>query len=91
MVLLLSMLSLTSCLVPKRSEIDANIWLNNGPLPAELCAANPDLALFGFYRRLNDDRLEFVSFCNPASREWLAINDKDFNKLLDKYVPKKEK
>lgn len=79
---------LTSCRSPKRAEITANIWLNNAPIPADLCAANKDLNKYGFYRRLNNDKFEFISFCDKSANRWVAMFENDFNNLLNQYVPK---
>jgi hypothetical protein len=54
-----------------------------------LCLKYPEIEKFGLYRRLNDDSVEFISFCNPEVNRWLSIHEYDFEQLLDKYVPKK--
>lgn len=72
---------------PTRAEIDAVIWLNNSPIPADVCAREPSLNDYGFYRRLNDGTFEFISFCHPDAHLWVAMHKDDFIKLLDKYVP----
>lgn len=83
----IALLFLTSCIT--RGKIDAAIWLNNGPLPEEICLREPALKDYGFYRRLNDGKLEFLSFCDPKAREWLAMHQEDFNKLMDEAgIPK---
>lgn len=69
------------------------MWENNAPLPPELCGpkdATPQNPLwqYGFYRILNDGKIEFISFCDAKSREWLAIYYQDLENLLDAYVPK---
>lgn len=71
---------------PSRPEIEAYVWLNNG-LPPELCAKHPELRDYGFYRRLNDGKVEFIAFCDPLSVHWLAVYDRDYQRLLDKYLP----
>ena len=84
-------LSLASCLVPERSEINATLWLNNAPIPKEICEANKELYNYGLYRRLNDNSLEFVSFCSLLASRWISIHSDDLAKLLDKYVPERKK
>lgn len=97
-----ALISATLCLTclagckPTREEIDATIWLNNSPLPEALCGdelstPRSELWNYGFYRRLNDGRLEFISFCDPQAAKWLGIIDTDFKNLLDKYVPEKRR
>lgn len=81
-------LSLASCKTPSRARINATIWLSNIPLPKEVCDRSPELRDRGFYRRLDNGKFEFVSFCSPVAKEWVSIPKKDFLKLLDEYVPK---
>lgn len=89
MALTLSTSFLTSCLPNiTRDEVDATIWLNNLPLPAELCEREPQLKKRGFYRRLDNGKLEFVSVCNPKAKDWISANKVDFNRILDKTLPK---
>lgn len=75
-------LGLTGCKAT-RAKIDAAIWLNNAPIPPEVCASEPALYQYGFYRRLNNGKFEFISFCSPEANKWLAMYDQDFNKLMD--------
>lgn len=80
--LLLIILLFAAC-VSKR-EINASIWLNNSPLPVELCEREVALKEYGFYRRLNNGNFEFISFCNKKSNKWLAIHKDDFNRLMNR-------
>ncbi len=80
-------ISLTGCL--SRKEIQASIWLNNAPIPVELCEEKPELKQYGFYRRLNDGKLEFISFCDPSAHKWLAMYETDFNRILDELIPRR--
>ncbi len=83
------MLFFTSCKSPTRKEVNAKIWLNNsgGPAYAKLCLDKPELKDHGFYRKLNNGKLEFVSFCSPTAAKFLAVTEKDFNEMMDKYIP----
>lgn len=74
-----------------RKEIEAYAWLNNTPLPPELCEREPTLKRYGFYRRLNDGHLEFITFCNPLARDWVAISKRDMKNLLDAYLPEPDR
>lgn len=65
------------------------MWLNNGPIPADICEREPDLKLRGFYRRLNSGKLEFISFCNPIANDLLGIHKTDLEKILDALLPRK--
>lgn len=82
---LLFALTFPACI--KRSEIRAAIWLNNG-LPTEICAREPELQNYGFYRKLSDGNYEFVAYCNPLSAHWIAIFDEDLEKILGETLPK---
>jgi hypothetical protein len=73
-----------------RQEVRAYTWLNNG-LPADLCEREPRLQDHGFYRRLNDGRLEFISFCQPNAKDWIGIHRQDFEDVLDKLLPEKRR
>jgi wobble nucleotide-excising tRNase len=81
---------LTSCVT--REQVEATLFLNNfndkDNSLAELCERVPELKQRGFYRRLNDGKLETVSICNPIARDFLAIHKDDLNRLLDKALPK---
>ena len=88
LALLLCMISLVSCRQPKRAEVNARIWLNNAPIPIEICLREPELERYGFYRKLNDGSFEFISFCSTEASHWVAMFEDDFKDLMDKYVPK---
>lgn len=74
---------------PTRQEIDAYAWLNNSPLPPDLCAKFPELKDRGFYRRLDSGGFEFKSWCDPDAGDWIAFNKRDLQRMLDKYLPEK--
>lgn len=77
------MISLASCRVT-RAEVEATLWLNNSPIPAEICAREPALRKYGFYRKLDSGQMEFVSFCKLEARKWIAIYDADLQRLLER-------
>lgn len=88
----LSLLLLCSCIT--REEIEVAIWKNNfndakGSMK-ELCETYPEIKDYGFYRKLNDGTLEFISVCNPHAREMLSIHNADFVRLMDRALPKKK-
>lgn len=56
----------------------------------ELCAQLPELNRYGFYRRLNDGKLEFISFCKPEAKKYVSMHADKFNKLLDELLPEKK-
>lgn len=96
---LLLVLILSSCQVPTRPEINIHMWKESG-LPKAVCAAHPEVARSGIYRRLNDDACkaankpipcyEFLSYCNPRVAHYLSIQDEEYNKLLDTYLGKQQ-
>lgn len=62
-----------------------------------MCDANPELAKYGFYRKLNNGQLEFMSICKKCtdgmkdcSTHWLSVFETDFNNLLDEALPKQK-
>jgi hypothetical protein len=66
-----------------RGQINASVWLNNTPIPKDLCDREPSLKDYGFFRRLDSGQIEFVSFCSPQAVQWLAMFKDDFNRLMD--------
>lgn len=82
MKILITLLLLSSCIT--RKKISAYIWLNNSPVPQELCLREPALNDYGLYRKLNDGRLEFVSFCDVKARQFLSMHKDDFERLINK-------
>lgn len=64
------------------------VWLNNG-ISAEICEREPSLRDHGFYRRLNDGRYEFISFCDERAKDWLGVHSTDFNRVLDELLPQR--
>lgn len=77
----------TGCVT--RGEIEAAVWLNNG-VPQDVCDREPVLKDHGFYRRLNDGKLEFISFCDPTATDWLSMHKTDYARILDATLPKKK-
>lgn len=70
-----------------KKEIKASIWLNNSPIPEEICLREPDLRNYGFYRRLDNGKIEFISWCNKEASHWLSIFDKDLERILKATLP----
>jgi len=67
-----------------KREINAAIWLNNSPIPQEICEREPLLKEYGFFRRLNTGGFEFISFCNPEAKNWLGMHKTDFYRMMNK-------
>jgi hypothetical protein len=73
---------------PNRVEIRAHFFDNTG-IPEHVCAKYPELWEFGMFRKLNDGKYEFVSYCKPEAQLYLDIYKDDLNNMLDKYLPEK--
>lgn len=58
------------------------MWLNNSPIPAAICQQGAKD--YGFYRRIEGGKLEFVSFCSTKAKDWVAIHKEDLERLLKK-------
>ena len=80
------LLFLCSCVT--REKIEATIWLTNAPLPLEYCDQIPELRQYGFYRKLDTGKIEFVSFCKKESRDFVTMPRSEFDKILDQALPK---
>jgi hypothetical protein len=59
------------------------LWLNNSPIPSEICKREPELKDYGFYRKLNDGNFEFVGFCEPKASEFFSMYKTDFERLMN--------
>lgn len=85
---ILCLVSTSGCLT--RAKVQALVWLNNSGSPEflALCEQTPALKDFGFYRKLDNGQLDFISFCKPAAQQMLTMTEQDFNNLMDQYLPK---
>lgn len=89
-LLLLATITLSGCVT--RGQIEAAIWMNNGLDPA-LCGPSkaeskyPELWDYGHYRRLNSGKFEFMPYCDPRSKKWLSMYERDFQRVMDGQVP----
>ena len=45
---------------------------------------------YGFYRRLNDGKIEFLSYCTEAGGKMVSMDVEKFNQFLDELLPKKK-
>lgn len=86
LVLFLSLISQGCLSISTKKKIRSSVWLNNSPLPAQICTT--EAKDYGFYRRLNQGGFEFVSFCNPVAPEWIAIHYRDLEEILNETLPK---
>lgn len=55
---------------------------------ANKCQADPELIMYGFYRRLSDGKLEFISFCQPEAGAMISVTKDDFDKIMNGLAPK---
>lgn len=82
-LLLIGSLALTGCNSVTRKKIEAAVWATNAPIPAELCEREPEVSQYGFFRRLNDGRLEFVSFCKKEASLYVTMYSDDFERIMN--------
>jgi hypothetical protein len=66
-----------------RQRLKTYLWLNNTPLPKDICEREPELKEYGFYRKLNDGTFEFVTFCGDKAKDFFAIYKKDLETILN--------
>jgi hypothetical protein len=85
---MVSLICLASSGCITRGQVEATIWLNNLPVPEEICLQVPALRQRGIVRRLDTGQLEFVSVCNPKINEFLSTHRTDFDRILDALIPK---
>jgi hypothetical protein len=88
-VFLAFVLAVLSSSCVKRSEIKAAVWLNLS-ISEETCRERPELRDVGVYRRLNDGRFEFVSFCSPLIEQYFSIYRDDLERILRETLPNDE-
>jgi hypothetical protein len=69
-----------SCI--SRPRISSKLWLANVPIPQEICQRESALNDYGYYRKLSDNRIEFVSFCEQKSNQFVSITKADLARLL---------
>lgn len=81
-LLIILALPLIAAKCPTKTQINAAIWLNNG-LPAEFCCDKCEGWEYGFYRKLNDGKFEFISLCDPKAKDWVSMHKDDFKKFTD--------
>lgn len=69
-----------------RQEIRAHLWENTG-LPADLCASEPRLRDYGFFRRLDSGGFEFLGFCRPEALGMQSVTKESLKEILDATLP----
>lgn len=89
---------LTSCVT--RGQVRAEVWMQSG-IPIELCHEQPDLMMYGIYRKLDSGQYEFISYCSetadeagklsPNVQNYIVFNAAKFYSLLDQLLPKGRK
>ena len=75
---------LSGCL--NRKEVLSEVWLESG-IPAAICT--PEVAKSGVYRKLNNGKYEFISYCNKAILDSVRFNGTKFQQVLDAELPEK--
>jgi hypothetical protein len=83
-------LILNSCVT--RQQIEAATWLNNfKAVPKEYCGTSTNrgpLWDYGFYRKLNTGKYQFISLCTNQGSEMFSVTDSDYQKILEAALPK---
>jgi hypothetical protein len=59
------------------------LWLNNTPIPQDICEREPILKDYGLYRRLSTGNFEFISFCDSKVNQFYSMNKDDLARLLN--------
>lgn len=72
-----------------QKRIDATVFLHD-QIPVEICRDVPQLKKLGIYRKLNNGQEEFVSYCKPEIELYFGLYEKDVQKILDEFIPKKK-
>lgn len=75
---------MSGCVTKRR--VNKYLWLNNFPLPPEACSVTME---YGFYRKLNNGKFEFVSACSEESQDWVSMHKDDLAKLLSRLPDEK--
>jgi hypothetical protein len=67
----------------KKTDLGVAAWINNTDAMQDLCKKIPELKEFGFYRRIDLENLQFLSFCDKNSSRMIAFKDEDVEKILN--------
>lgn len=76
-----ALLFLVSCVT--RNQINSYLWLNNSPIPTEICEREPLLKDYGLFRRLNNGNFEFISICDARMKNFLSMHKNDLARILN--------
>jgi hypothetical protein len=66
-----------------RERINAYLWLNNTPIPQEICDREPLLKDYGLYRRLENGKFEFISFCESKVNQFYSMHKDDLARIIN--------
>jgi len=66
-----------------RNQINAYLWLNNSPIPEEICQREPLLKDYGLFRRLNNGNYEFISMCDERMKSFISMHKDDLARILN--------
>ena len=75
------LLFLVSCVT--RNQINGYLWLNNTPVPQEICDREPLLKDYGLFRRLNNGNFEFISVCDQRMKQFFSMHKNDLARILN--------
>lgn len=81
MLAIFGLLFLVSCVT--RNQINGYLWLNNIPVPQEICDREPLLKDYGLFRRLNNGNFEFISVCDQRMKQFFSMHKNDLARILN--------
>ena len=84
----LTALGNSSCSVT-REQVEAIGWHTNMPYPEHICELHPDIQWGGFYRVLDNGKMDFQSFCDKEASEYMAFKREDLEALLKLTIPRR--
>jgi hypothetical protein len=66
-----------------RKKINTYLWLNNAPIPSEICEREPSLKDYGLFRKLRSGQIEFLGFCEEKTGEFFSMHKDDFERIMN--------
>lgn len=66
-----------------RERINGYLWINNTPIPQEICDREPLLKDYGLYRRLSTGNFEFISFCDQKVNQFYSMHKDDLARIIN--------
>lgn len=80
----MSMGVLSSCAT--RKKIDGIELYLIDKIDIRVCEREPSLKKLGIFRKVNDDKEIFISFCKPEIENFISVDAKDMEVILNQFV-----